>query len=44
MFITDNSKIEQEIGWKPKKNTTTIFSDIFEWIRENEEALTPILK
>lgn len=44
MFITDNSRIEQEIGWVPKKSVETIFQDIYNWIRENEEQLKPILK
>ena len=36
VFITDNTKIENEIAWKPKKNTENIFSDIFNWINTNE--------
>jgi len=44
IFITDNSSIEKEIGWKPRKNVETIFSDIFTWIKTNEEQLRPILK
>ncbi len=44
IFITDNSKIEKEIGWKPKKSVENIFSDIYFWIKENEEQLKVILK
>lgn len=44
IFITDNSKIEQAIGWKPKRNAETIFTDIFHWIKDNEVLLKPILK
>lgn len=44
MYITDNSKIEKEIGWKPKKSVETIFKDIFVWIKENEKNLESILK
>lgn len=43
-YITDNSKIKNEIGWKPEKSIKDIFSDIFTWIKENETQLTPILK
>lgn len=43
-FITDNSKIEAEIGWSSQKSLRTIFEDIYKWIKENEEALAPILK
>ena len=44
MFITDNSLIEKEIGWKPKKSVETVFTDIFHWIKENEKQLETILK
>jgi CDP-paratose 2-epimerase len=44
IFITDNTKIENEIGWKPKKNIETVFYDIFTWIKQNEEQLKRILK
>lgn len=44
IFITDNSKIESEIGWKPKKSVEVIFEDIYFWIKENEKHLESILK
>ena len=44
MYITDNSKIESEIGWKPKRSVETVFSDIYQWIKENEVQLEAILK
>jgi CDP-paratose 2-epimerase len=44
MFVTDNSKINTEIGWQPKKNVENIFSDIFNWIHTNELKLRDILK
>jgi CDP-paratose 2-epimerase len=43
IYITDNTKIEKEIGWKPKKNIETIFADIFNWINKNDEQLKNIL-
>jgi len=44
MFITDNSLIEKEIGWKPKRNVEQVFKDIYLWIKNNEEQLESILK
>lgn len=44
IFITDNTKITTETGWKPKKSVTDIFQDIYFWIKENEEQLESILK
>jgi CDP-paratose 2-epimerase len=44
VYISNNSKIEKEIGWKPKHNVEDIFEDIFKWINKNEKLLKPILK
>ena len=44
MFVTDNSLIEKEIGWKPKRSVDTVFQDIYQWIKENEKQLETILK
>lgn len=44
MFITDNSKIEAETGWKPKRSVETVFTDIYHWIKDNEEQLERILR
>ncbi len=44
IFVTDNSKIENEIGWKPKKSVEIVFQDIYDWIKENEKQLESILK
>ena len=44
IYITDNSKIENEIGWKPKKSVEDIFKDIYLWIQKNEKQLESILK
>lgn len=44
IFVTDNSKIESEIGWKPKKTVAVVFEDIYRWIKENEVQLEKILK
>lgn len=44
IYITDNSKIESEIGWKPKKSVEMIFQDIYDWIKTNENQLESILK
>ena len=44
IFITDNTRIESEIGWKPKKSVETVFQDIYNWIKDNEKQLETILK
>jgi CDP-paratose 2-epimerase len=42
-FITDNAKIQDDIGWQPKRDIEKIFTDIFHWIKDNEAKLKPIL-
>ncbi len=44
IYITDNSKIEREIGWTPSKTASDIFADIHQWIVNNEKQLENILK
>ena len=44
IFITDNSRIESQTGWKPKRSVETVFQDIHDWIKANEKQLEPILK
>jgi CDP-paratose 2-epimerase len=44
IYVSDNTKIESEIDWRPKRDVKTIFSDIYNWIRDNESQLERILK
>jgi CDP-paratose 2-epimerase len=39
IYISDNSKIEKETGWKPKRNVEDVFNDTFKWIMSNEKQL-----
>lgn len=43
LFITDNHKVTARTGWSPSHTPMTILQDIHLWIRENEEALRPVL-
>jgi CDP-paratose 2-epimerase len=42
-YITDNTKITTEIGWKPEKNVKNVLQDVFLWLNENEKSLKDIL-
>ena len=42
-FVTDNSKISNEIGWQPKRTHKDVFKDVFHWIHKNEKELKAIL-
>jgi CDP-paratose 2-epimerase len=43
VYITDNTKIISEIGWKPELEVGDIVEDVYKWIKNNEEKLKPIL-
>jgi CDP-paratose 2-epimerase len=42
LYITDNSKVSATFGWKPKKTSKDIVTDINHWISNNIEYLKPI--
>lgn len=44
IYITDNSKITDLSGWKPSNNPHQLLSDIFYWIKSNENKLKPLLQ
>jgi len=43
LYITDNSKVTAATGWVPKTNPRQIVQDIYDWIKNNEDALKNIL-
>jgi CDP-paratose 2-epimerase len=43
LYITDNARIINHIGWQPKRNVTNVVTDIFNWIQQNEKQLSQIL-
>jgi len=43
MYITDNSRITAESGWKPAISKEQVILDIFHWLKENEKSLKDIL-
>jgi len=42
-YVTDNTRINEISGWKPKITVEEVLLDIFEWIRKNETSLKTIL-
>ncbi len=42
IYITDNSQVTKELGWKPQITSEAILTSIYEWIRENEGDLSKI--
>jgi len=43
IYLTDNTKVSAATGWKPTIGTEQILTEIFQWIKENESDLRPIL-
>jgi CDP-paratose 2-epimerase len=41
-YITNNSLVERQTGWRPQKAVRDTVLDTFNWIRENEAILAPI--
>ncbi len=42
-YVTDNSKIEKTLNWKPKKNITDLVKETTDWITEYQDILKSIL-
>lgn len=36
IYITDNSKVSKDFGWKPRRRVNEILADIYKWIKESE--------
>jgi CDP-paratose 2-epimerase len=43
IYITDNSVVSAETGWMPEYTPERIMKEIYEWIKDNQEELKPIL-
>lgn len=39
IYITDNSKVTAELGWKPRLKPEQILEDIYRWIKDNDKDL-----
>lgn len=44
IYVTDNTKITNEIGWSPKYKVKDILQDVYTWIHTNEKDLINMLK
>lgn len=42
IYISDYSKLNQSINWAPKYSLDKVFTDIFDWINQNEKTLKPL--
>jgi CDP-paratose 2-epimerase len=42
IYVTDNARVQRDTGWAPAKTPRETMSDIFAWIRENEDLVAPL--
>ena len=42
IYLTDNTKIKDTLGWEPSLDTETVISDTFEWIKDHKKELRGI--
>ena len=42
-FITDNSKVTRRTGWRPQQPPRRTLQDTYEWIKQEEAILRPVL-
>ena len=43
IYLTDNRKVTDILGWKPKLSPREVMQDIFSWLRAEEKTLKTIL-
>lgn len=41
-YITDTTSFSDMLGWKPRKDMRTVVTDIYQWMRSNEELVRPV--
>lgn len=42
-YITDNARVTDRFGWRPKRGPATIVADITTWIRANETTMRAVI-
>lgn len=42
-YVTDNREVHERTGWSPQRNIDQTLGEVFDWLRENESVLRPIL-
>lgn len=43
-YVTDSTEVKKVSGWKPKYTVEMIMQDVYDWMKENEGMLKPILE
>lgn len=43
IYITDHSRLTEFCGWRPRRGARDTLADIWQWIRQDEDGLRPVL-
>ena len=43
LYLTDNARVTALTGWQPRRSAEQIVTEVYQWLRENEAQLKPIL-
>ena len=43
LYITDHRYVTKDTGWKPQRDVKTILTDIYDWLKKDEQQLKNIL-
>jgi len=43
LYLTDNARVAELTGWQPQRSVEQIVTEVYQWLRENETQLKPIL-
>lgn len=44
VYISDISKVSRETGWRPRSAPESVFGEVHEWVRVNEQGLLEVLR
>jgi CDP-paratose 2-epimerase len=43
LYLTDNARVTELTGWRPQRSVEQIVIEVYQWLRDNETQLKPIL-
>jgi CDP-paratose 2-epimerase len=43
LYLTDTSRVREELGWVPTRSSADIVNDSVDWLRAHQEVLLPVL-
>ena len=43
IFLADNARLFSRTSWRPRRGVEKIVADVWDWVRENENALRPLV-